>query len=51
VTQFNIDGVFADIAEKTDNHAKLIGIYILIFGTLLWSYGDFLMNCILPYNT
>ena len=50
ITQFNINGVFADIAEKTDNYSKHIGIYIVVFGTLLWSYGDFVMQYLLPYN-
>lgn len=51
VSQLNMGGIYADMAEKTDNYAKFIGIYIVVFGTLLWSCGDFALEYLWPYNT
>jgi len=47
----NVPGIAAEIAEKTDNYAKNIGIYIVVIGTILWSYGDWILQYLWPYNT
>jgi hypothetical protein len=50
VNQFNPDAMWADVAEKVDNYAKYIGRYVIVVGTILWSYGDFLLQLIWPLN-
>jgi hypothetical protein len=50
VNKFNPEGMYADINEKIDNYAKYIGLYILIVGTLLWSYGDYVLNMVWRYG-
>jgi len=47
----NMAGISDVIEEVQDNYAKYIGFYILVLGTILWSYGDWILNCILPFNT
>ena len=48
--QFNIAGMYEDLGEKIDAHAAHIGSMILIFGTVFWSYGDYLFELLFPFN-
>ena len=49
--QINMGGIYAEIAEKTDNYSKHIGFYIIVLGTILWSYGDWVLRYMWPFNT
>ena len=51
MNEINMPGIWAEIAEKTDNYSKHIGIYIVVIGTILWSYGDWILQYFWPYNT
>ncbi|PKG59210.1 hypothetical protein CXF82_00445 [Shewanella sp. GutDb-MelDb] len=51
MNQINFERISIEIAEKQDNYSKHLGFYILIFGTILWSYGDWVFIHFLPFNT
>jgi len=49
--EFNMEHVYASMEETTDNYAQILGIYVVVLGTILWSYGDFILERLLPFGT
>jgi len=48
--QFNFTGLQQRINDTTDSFAQVVGFSLVIFGTILASYGDVIMEAIIPIS-
>lgn len=47
--QFNMNYVYQSIERHIDNFAQVVGVVLMVLGTILSSYGDVILEKILPF--
>ena len=48
--QFNMNAMYQGIQRAGDNFAQVSGVALMVVGTILASYGDILLNWLLPFG-
>ncbi|WP_367345238.1 hypothetical protein [Stenotrophomonas bentonitica] len=47
--QFNLTSMYQSIEHLTDNFAQAFGVFLMVAGTVIGSYGDAVLDRLLPF--